>query len=211
MGKKVNQGELAEVFGVTDVTLWDWQKQGLPILEQGERGQSNTYDTRDVIDWFTKRALEKASAPESQRDRLARLQGDDLELKLAQSRGELVPAHEVEPAWDSRVLAAAAFLTGQHSRLAAILDTTPGVEAKRDIIKSIFAEFLTRLGVDGEAMQERAEALLAIKAGDDAAALLRTFTDAPIPRPDAPDAEAPSQPVVVPVRPGEASPPVGLG
>jgi phage terminase Nu1 subunit (DNA packaging protein) len=36
VGKIVNQTELAEIFGVSDVTIWDWQGKGLPIA-RGKR------------------------------------------------------------------------------------------------------------------------------------------------------------------------------
>ena len=155
----VNQGQLAEIFGVTDVTIWEWQKQGLPILKQGPRGEANGYEPAAVIAWHVGRELTKAASV-SQKDRLARLQGDKLELDLAQQRGILIPVDEIEPLWSSRVLTAAAFMASRHSRLAALLEAASGLEAKREILKREDVEFLKKLGVDGGRMQAEVEKLL---------------------------------------------------
>src|SRR5712671_3835692 len=150
----VNQGQLAEILGKTDVTIWEWQQETppLPILERGAKGEEHKYDTATVIAWCIDREVRKSSGG-SQKDRLARLQGDRLELDLARDRGMLVPADEVKPLWESRVLAAAAFMASRASRLAGILEATPGLEAKRDVLKKEDTEFLKKLGVEGERMQ----------------------------------------------------------
>jgi len=157
----VNQGQLAEILGKTDVTIWEWQQETppLPILERGAKGKENKYDTAAVIAWCIDREVRKSSGG-SQKDRLARLQGDRLELDLARDRGVLVPVGEVKPLWESRVLAAAAFMASRASRLAAILEATPGLEAKRDVLKKEDVEFLKKLGVEGERMQAELEKLL---------------------------------------------------
>lgn len=160
MGKAVNQTELAEIIGVSDVTLWEWQKEGMPVQEQGVRGTANQYDTKEVIDWCIQRELKRAGKGETQRDREARLRGDLLEIELAQQRGTMVPSDQVKPIWESRVLVAAAFQMSRASRLAAVLEAAPGIEKKREILKAQDAEFLTKLGVDGEAMQVAVEELL---------------------------------------------------
>ena len=104
MGKAVNQTELAEILGVSDVTLWEWQKNGLPIEQIGERGTANRYDTAKVIAWRVQQELQRAGKSESQRDREARLRGDMLELELGKERGLLVSVNEVKPTWEARVL-----------------------------------------------------------------------------------------------------------
>lgn len=217
MSKVVNQRELAEVFGVSHQTMANWQREGMPVLKQGENGQENQYATAAVIEWYAARTVQKTGV-ETQRDRLTRLQGDDLELKLSQQRGELVPAEQIEPVWHSRCLAAAAYLLGQHSRLASILESTPGVEAKREIIKTTFAEFLTKLGHDGAAMQDRVEALLAQLSTERADEFMRTLTGpaAPPAEPstendDPSNASANSQVGVDPARPAGTDPAVGMG
>lgn len=169
---KVNQTKLADVMGVSDVTIWEWQKEGMPVAVRGERGQANEYETAEVIRWYTGREVKKVQA-ESPKDRLARLQGDALELELAQKHGTLVPFEQVAPAWNSRCLAGAAFLMGAPSRLAGILETTPGIEAKREVLKREFTQFLTTLGVEGERIQQELDELLAKVSSAEAEAFLR--------------------------------------
>lgn len=171
MGKIVNQVELSELLEVSTVTLWEWQGQGLPIQHQGPRGQENAYDVAAVVRWMIEREISRL------RLRSPREEGIELdnELKrraLAEKDRLLVPADQIEPVWRGRVLSAAAFLTGQHSRLAGILEATPGVEAKRTVLREQFALFLTRLGVDGARMQNELEQLLGLLPAETAAAFL---------------------------------------
>ncbi len=204
MGKVVNQTELAEIMGVSDVTLWEWQKQGMPVQKRGARGEANAYDTSEAIAWRIERELAKVSGTESQKDRLARLQGDKLELDLAVQRGTLIPADEIEPTWHDRVLSAAAFMHSQPSRLAGILEATPGIEAKREVLKTEFADFLTKLGMNGEHMQREVEQLLAGAAADEAASFLRRIAgDDP-----KPNLEGDAQPGMGEAHPDEKNPSV---
>jgi phage terminase Nu1 subunit (DNA packaging protein) len=176
MGKRVNQTELAEILGKSDVTIWEWQKDGLPIAKQGARGAEHEYDTAEVIAWLEQRAAARAGKGESGREREARLRGDLMEIELAQKRNALVPADEVRPLWESRVLAAAFYMTGRHSRLAGILEATPGIEAKRLVLKKEDADFLTKLGVEGERMQVEVDAMLERLAEGEAQAFLRRLS-----------------------------------
>lgn len=198
MGKSVNQTELAQIVGVTDVTLWSWEKEQppIPIALRGERGTAHEYDTAAVIEWMVARAVKKVSS-ETQKDRLVRLQADMLEIELAKEKRELVPFNEVEPTWQLRVLSAAAFLSSQHSRLAGILEATPGVEGKREVIKEQFTAFLNRLGVDGTRMHEQVEELLAKVSATEAEAFLRRIGG----HDNKPDAPGGTQPGVGPVSP----------
>lgn len=173
MGKTVNQTELAEIVGVSDVTIWEWQKEGLPILHRGERGEANHYDTANVIEWLKQRALQLAGKAETQRDRETRFRADLLEIELAEKRKILVPVTEIEPIWTSRVMTAAAYQMSRASRLAGILEATPGIEAKRAVLKKEDAEFLTRLGTDGARMQQELTVLLEKSSVEETAALMR--------------------------------------
>src|ERR1700694_2099962 len=117
-GKRVNQAELAEILGKSDVTIWEWQKEGLPIAKQGVRGTENEYDTADVIAWLEQRARVAAGKAEKASEREARLRGDLLEFEIAEKNKVLVPSTEVRPVWEGRVLAAAAYMRSRASQLA---------------------------------------------------------------------------------------------
>lgn len=147
MGKLVNKAELSSILGVSERSLTDWQEEDppLPIRERAERrGQSNKYDTADVIDWLVQRNLRQAQV-EAPRDRLARLQAEEIELRLNEKRGLLVPTSKIEPLWLGMVSSARSFLRSQIDDLAELVDSTEGLEAKRDLLRDTFDQFLQRL------------------------------------------------------------------
>lgn len=132
------------MFGVAPKTIVEWQEQGMPIAERGRPGVPSLYDSRACIDWYLQREMNKANV-ETPRDRLARLQADEVELKLAERRGQLVPADQIEPMWTALVTAAKNHLRAEPDRLAHLLEHAEGVDAKRDMISETFDEFLRKL------------------------------------------------------------------
>jgi hypothetical protein len=185
MGKIVNQAELALLLGKSDVTIWEWQKEGLPIARQGVRGTEHQYDSAEVIDWLVKRELARAGKGEKASEREARLRGDVLELELQVKRNVLVPFTEVQPTWEGRVLAAAAYMRSRASQLAGDLEAATGIEQKRALLKKADAVFLTHLGVNGARMQDEVEALLEKLAAGDAEAFLQRIASHENNKPDA--------------------------
>lgn len=173
MGKRVNKAELEQILGLSHTTLTEYQEQGLPIEKRGSRGEEHEYDTAEVIKWLVQRELVRAGKGEKPSEREARLRGDVLELELAQKRDVLVPSTEVQPVWDGRVLAAAAYMRSRASHLAGELEAAQGLEAKRALLRKSDAVFLTHLGVDGERMQAEVDALLEKLAAGEAEAFLR--------------------------------------
>jgi len=172
MGKVVNKAELEQILGVSHQTLTEWQEQGLPLKRKGARGEENQYDTAEVIAWHTEREVRKVRTL-SPRDEGIALDNKLKALTLAEKERVLVPVAEIEPLWEGWVLTAAAFMAGRHSRFAAMLEAAPGLEAKRELLKASDAEFLTKLGVQGERMQNEVDALLAKLAAEEASAFLR--------------------------------------
>ncbi len=194
MGQLVNQTELAAILGKSDVTVWEWQKEGLPIESRGQNGQANQYDTEKVIGWLVAREVLKVQN-ESQRDRLTRLQADKLEQELLIEKGQLVPVHEVQPIWKSRVLSAAAFLLSTHSRMAALLDASPTVEEKRQVLRHEHSVFLSKLGTNGKEIQAELDAMMEKLGADEAAKFLNRLQDitaAPPPKSDDVERDPPS-------------------
>jgi phage terminase Nu1 subunit (DNA packaging protein) len=144
MTRIVNKRDLSEILGISERTLTEWQREGLPVRFSGERGESNQYDTEQVIAWWIAREISKVQT-ETAKDRLARLQADRVQLDLDEKRGLLIPVDKIEPAWQGMVLAAKNFLRSQPARLAQLLETSEGVEAKRELISETFDEFLRKL------------------------------------------------------------------
>lgn len=92
----VGQERIAEVFGVAPKTIVEWQEQGLPIAKRGSPGVPSEYRSDDCIRWLVQREVERANG-ESAKDRLARLQGDKVEMELAVMRRDLIDAKDIEP------------------------------------------------------------------------------------------------------------------
>ncbi len=138
------QEKIAEIFGVSPKTIVEWQEQGFPVAARGQRGVASEYDSSACIAWYVERELAKAGA-ETPRDRLARLQGDEAEMRIKERMGELVPVEKIEPAWLAMVSAARSFLRTEPDRLAHLLETMEGVDAKRDLLAETFDEFLRKL------------------------------------------------------------------
>lgn len=133
MGRIVNQRELADIMGITQKSLSLWQRDGLPVKLETENGLSNQYDTAEVIAWYVARELAKTSG-ESPKDRLARLQGDNVELELATKRGLLIEASEIEPAWSGMIVAARQTLLSMSARLSQLLAPMDNPDSIRILI-----------------------------------------------------------------------------
>jgi hypothetical protein len=140
----IGQERIAEMFGVAPKTIVEWQEQGLPIALRGGPGVPSEYESEACIGWFVQREVGKVQV-ETPRDRLARLQSEEIELRLQEKRGVLVQADMVEPMWTGMVTAARSYLRAEVNRVAQLLQHTDGVEAKRDLLTETFDAFLTKL------------------------------------------------------------------
>lgn len=144
MGKRVNKRELSEFLGFSERTLTEWQEAGMPIEERGDRGEANVYDTEAVVRWLLARESGKDRA-ESERERLTRLQADQIELDMAMKRRTLVAVDEVEPAYQRLVASAKSFLRSQAVPLVQSIELLQGEEAKVQLVTERFDEFLSKL------------------------------------------------------------------
>lgn len=142
--KITGQEQIADLFGVAPKTIVEWQDQGLPIAVRGRPGVASEYDSEACIRWYVEREVSKVQG-ETPRDRLARLQAEEIELRLAEKRGLLVPASKVEPLWLGMVSSARSFLRSQVDDLAELISSTEGLESIRDLLSETFDQFLNRL------------------------------------------------------------------
>ena len=136
MAKIVNQTELAEIHGVTDVTIWSWQKEGMPIAKVNTRGLSNEYDVAATIEWREARAVKKVRE-ESPRDALARAQTKLIEQQLAEKSGALVPIAEIEPGFARMVVNARQRLLQIPGLLQGVIDETQANELRRHLEEAL--------------------------------------------------------------------------
>ncbi len=82
---------------------------------------------------------------ETPRDRVFRLQGDDLELERAKKAGRLIEVDQVEPLITAAVIAAREGLLRERRRLAKLLVGMTDLRRAEDIIGQTHEAFLRRL------------------------------------------------------------------
>lgn len=111
------QQGIADMFGVSRETIDNWQQDGMPVEKRGGPGVPSEYDSVACINWRLDRELKKVQAEKPQ-DRLARLQADKIELELAEKRGILLPADQIEPKLRAAIIAAREFWRNEPTRLA---------------------------------------------------------------------------------------------
>lgn len=51
---RLNKKALAQKLKISERSLSTWQREGMPVLEHGRRGQPNTYDLAAVVRWIEK-------------------------------------------------------------------------------------------------------------------------------------------------------------
>lgn len=145
MGKIVNKRELAQIIGVSERTLTEWQREGLPMVVNSGRGSSNQYDTEAVIAWRIAREVNGAQN-ESQKDRLDRLRGDQIERQMAIESRELITAAEIEPAIGRFIFDAVALLTGIPDKYAPIIEAAGSLDAQHAVLEDMVDEIRQMLG-----------------------------------------------------------------
>lgn len=149
MGKIVNKRELQEIIGTSHQSLWNWDREGMPVLTRGENGEANQYDTEAVIAWMVARATAKGER-ESEKDRLTKLQADEIEMRLAEKRRELINVTEIEPAWTAQVLATRQSLLTLPQRLAPQLVNAATADAIRALLEEAIEDSLTKLATSDD-------------------------------------------------------------
>lgn len=139
----MGQAAIADLFGVSEVAINEWQDAGMPVVARGQAPKPNEYESVDCIRWLVDRERRKVQS-ESPRDRVFRLQADKLELELASARGTMIPAALIEPRMREAMIAAREFLRGEPPRLAVLLEGKSRGE-REDALRVIFDELLRRL------------------------------------------------------------------
>lgn len=141
----VNQRQLSEVLGVSQVTLTEWQRQGLPMNAREANGLENEYDTAKVIAWMIQRDLARAQS-HSARERLDRIRAEREELALRKDIGELVSVEHLEPMLDRYVMEVAGNVDGLAEKYALLLQQVTDVEGQHQLLRSLAKEIRDALG-----------------------------------------------------------------
>lgn len=157
----VNKRELSEIIGVSERSLTEWQKDGLPVASYADnRGQANEYDTKAVITWMI--ARETANyVQEKPRDRLDRLKADAIELDIKERTGKLAPVALFERAWSDHILAARTEFLTMPDVLATELSAIVGKEIDPDIIAVHINKALEKLANYGAEDDDTADNAIA--------------------------------------------------
>jgi len=94
-----NKADVASWFGVSLTTVDQWLRRGCPYMQRGERGKQWQFDLLGVAKWkYGAPDDDKDDDPEqlSPKERLDWYRGETERVKLAQTKGELIPAAQYE-------------------------------------------------------------------------------------------------------------------
>lgn len=145
VGKVVNKRELAEIMGVSQRTVSEWQGKGMPVaLFADKRGLENQYDTAAVVEWRLQNLL-AGERRESSKERLEKLQGDRLELELWRDCENLVQEIGAHELMQHAVLAARSVLLNAGVCLRQALEAKYGIAVDADLINRHIDDALRRL------------------------------------------------------------------
>jgi hypothetical protein len=146
MGRAVNKRELSEILGISERSLTDWQKDGMPVAEMRESlGHENTYDTEACIRWWIARDVARASGGSSF-DKLNDVRYRFELIKLRREEGEIVLREDIRPAFRAYVNDVLAVLLGLPDKYAAQLDLTASVDGKHQLLQDMIAEMRDVMG-----------------------------------------------------------------
>lgn len=142
-GLTCSQKQLCSILGLDRKSVNEYQASGLPFKPRSGPGESNSYNVAAVMRWLHLREI-GAEGGESAHALLARAKTTLIELEIAQKRGALIPANQIEAGW-TMILAAVRAGVLAIPTLADELDITPGIEPKRALLEQRCRDVLTEL------------------------------------------------------------------
>lgn len=99
MSKIVNKTELADIFGTSGQTIYNYTNEGMPVERQGAKGVEAEYDTADCIEWYAAKRHEKLNYNE-ERARLTKLQADKVRMEIDLLEGQTARMADITKAWE---------------------------------------------------------------------------------------------------------------
>mgnify|MGYP001601902110 FL=1 len=100
-GRTLGKQEIADLFGVSEVTVDAWIRKGCPIIQRGSKGVAWQINSAAVSNWLRERDVENATGnnlsdeQELKRRKLA-AETQKAELEMLRVKGELVPLKQLE-------------------------------------------------------------------------------------------------------------------
>ena len=102
-GQNLNRTEMSDHLGVAMSTLDDWVRRGCPVVSRGGRGRRWQFNSADVRAWRDEdiraglQDTRHATSDELKRRKL-QAETEQVELELAQAKGEVAPIEQFERA-----------------------------------------------------------------------------------------------------------------
>ena len=142
----LNRTRLAEMFGVTQKTITDWEKMGMPCLEKNTTRQGNRYSTVDCIAWRFNQLHDTGDYDLTvERARKEKESADKLQMENQVTRGELVEIADVEKLWSSEFARIKNKLLAIPKKLAPLMVPIKKQGEAHDILTAVCYEALNEL------------------------------------------------------------------
>lgn len=140
---------LAEIFGITERTLTNYQTTGMPYTAGGH-GKDNEYDTIAVFNWLIAKAKGGNGADYyTEKARLTKAQADKEELKVGEMKESLLDANQVAEDWGKMVNAARAKMLALPVKVGPLL-VDQDLESVQNLLLSYVEEALMELATNEE-------------------------------------------------------------
>lgn len=135
---------LAQMFGVAQKTIIEWQDEGMPIARRGSAGIPSEFDSTACINWYVDRECRKVQG-ETPSDRLSRVKADQIEMENMERRKQLIPVAEIEPKLRAAIVTAREAWQEEPARLARLVAGTSDMEEIERLLTAPFEAFLHRI------------------------------------------------------------------
>lgn len=144
----VNKKQLADIFGLSERTFTEYQRDTSFPFKAAGRGHDNEYDTTAVHTWLLERATTKGR--ETSREKLDRVRAGREELAYASELKELIPAEETFDLIEEAIVASRNVLLHGNTGLKKRLDREYKIDLDIEILNAHSHEVLTNISELGE-------------------------------------------------------------
>lgn len=159
----VNRAELADVLGVSVVTIDNRIARGLPVERKGREGKSYKFETSDVIDWHVKNQISKdnpqgtpegasnGSPPDLKQRKLeaeteiSELERDKRRIELAEKKGLVVLVEDVVQGFANEIASLRAQLLNLPRRVAPLIVGEMHEDRVKEVLEDEIDILLTEL------------------------------------------------------------------
>jgi phage terminase Nu1 subunit (DNA packaging protein) len=153
--KHVNKADLAQLMGVSSVTIGQWVSKGCPYVQKGALGKSWVFDVPEVVSWREEQVALQAVGDtksldiEEARRRKVAAEAALTELDLAKRKGELVEIEDVAQSVGEDYANLRAKLLSLPVKLAPQAAGISDAAELQDLAESLVHEALEELVSDG--------------------------------------------------------------